>query len=350
MKTLVRITITLLAFNLLTACTEEEGSNPEFKVITNTVTDITGTSAKCGGNITYTGTETIASRGVCWSKNQSPTITDSKTTDGGNAGEFTSTISGLAANTPYFARAYATIGSATTYGNEVSFKTSESTVSYGTVKDFEGNVYKTVKIGTQNWMAENLKSEKYTDGEEIPNITDSIDWQNQKTPAYSYYHNNKAAYKDKYGALYNGFAMTTGKICPKGWHVPTKAEWQTLLDYLAANGYNYDGTTISNKVAVSLAEFENWNYSTGMGCVGNPDYKALHNKSGFSARPAGFRAPILPTHFGSFGFLNVRTSWWTNDLEGAWGRGIVQLDKSDPVVRVTGAMNESGNSCRCIED
>ncbi len=350
MKTLFGICLAIFALGLSNSCSEGEPDNDtQLQVTTKSVSEISAASAKCGGNISYTGVETIDNRGICWSTSQAPTISDSKTTEGKGSGEFTSVISGLTANTPYYVRAYATIGSTTTYGNEVFFKTENSTVTTGTVTDFEGNTYKTIKIGTQNWMAENLKSEKFNDGVAIPLVTDSTEWQNLKTSAYSYYHNNKAAYKDKYGALYNGFAIKTGKICPNGWHVPSKAEWQTLLDYLAANGYNYDGTTVSNKVAIAMAEFENWNYATGMGCVGNNDYKAMHNKSGFSARPAGFRAPIF-THFGSFGFLQTRTSWWASDLEGDWGMVMTQLSNDNPVVRVTAAANETGNSCRCIED
>lgn len=220
----------------------------------------------------------------------------------------------------------------------------------GTVKDYEGNTYSTITIGTQTWMTENLRSEKYNDGTDIQLVTDSIAWPDTKTGAYCYYHNNESAYKTSYGALYNWYAVESGKLAPAGWHVPTQADWQTLLDYLAAKGYNYDGTTISNKVAVSMAVYDGWFYSTGMGCVGNDDYKSLHNKSGFSAKPAGYRMPILYPLF-SYCFSQMRTSWWTSDpVEGGGGAYMVYLSNDNPVVTITAQFNAAGASIRCVKD
>lgn len=337
----------LFIFFTWIGCAEDE-INTELVIVTKSITEITSTSAKSGGTISYSGVEQFTIAGICWGKNTAPDISN-KTVDASTPGEFNSLMTSLEPNTTYFVRAYAIVGGVVSYGNEMSFKTSNSGVSYGSVTDIEGNVYKTVRIGTQNWMAENLRSEKYNDGVDIQNVPDSMDWINLTTGAYSYYRNNKAANKIKYGALYNGFVIGTGKICPNGWHVPSNAEWQTLLDYLAANGFNYDGTTVSNKVAVAMSEYDNWNYATGMGCVGNDDYKNLHNKSGFSARPAGYRMPMTPI-MGSFLFLKTRTTWWTSDAEGDWGRGAVKLSNDNPVVTITGLMNEAGSSCRCIEN
>ena len=110
------------------------------------------------------------------------------------------------------------------------------------IKDIEGNLYKTVTIGTQQWMAENLKVSKYIDGTTIPNITDNTQWENNTTGAWSYY-NNDAANNTKYGKLYNWYAVskTTNdnkNVCPTGWYVPTDAEWTVLTDYLG-------GTTVA---------------------------------------------------------------------------------------------------------
>lgn len=102
----------------------------------------------------------------------------------------------------------------------------------GTVTDVEGNVYKTVKIGNQWWMAENLKTTRYSDGTKIPHVPDSLMWINLTTPAYCCYHNDAITYKNTYGALYNWFTINTGKLAPKGWHIPTDVEWTALINNL----------------------------------------------------------------------------------------------------------------------
>ena len=100
-----------------------------------------------------------------------------------------------------------------------------------TVKDADGNEYKTVVIGSQTWFAENLKTTKFNDGKSISNVTDNGSWSTTKTPAYCWYENNSSN-KDEYGALYNWYAASSGKLCPTGWHVPSDAEWSTLEDKL----------------------------------------------------------------------------------------------------------------------
>ena len=99
---------------------------------------------------------------------QNPTITDNVTTDGTVTGSFVSNLTGLTAGTTYYVRAYATNSAGTAYGNQLSFVTP--------VTDIQGNVYKTVAIGTQIWMAENLKTTRYNDNTDIPNVTDATTW------------------------------------------------------------------------------------------------------------------------------------------------------------------------------
>ena len=101
-----------------------------------------------------------------------------------------------------------------------------------TVTDIDVNVYRTVKIGTQVWMAENLKTIKYRNGDPIPKVTVNASWVDLATGAYCWY-NNDAANKATYGGLYNWFAVTDSrKIAPKGWHVASDAEWTILTDFL----------------------------------------------------------------------------------------------------------------------
>jgi uncharacterized protein (TIGR02145 family) len=100
----------------------------------------------------------------------------------------------------------------------------------GTVVDVDGNVYKTVKIGNQTWMAENLKTTRLNDGQIIPYTPDKLDWASLRTPGYCWPNNNPLN-KDDYGALYNWFTVNTDKLAPIGWHIPTDDEWKILADY-----------------------------------------------------------------------------------------------------------------------
>jgi len=106
------------------------------------------------------------------------------------------------------------------------------------VTDIDGNVYRTVQIGNQVWMAENLKTTKYPDGTSISYPgADNTAWQNNTTGAYAWY-NNDISWKDSYGALYNWHAVNSDKgLCPPGWHVPSDAEWTQLVDYVVSQGY-----------------------------------------------------------------------------------------------------------------
>jgi uncharacterized protein (TIGR02145 family) len=211
----------------------------------------------------------------------------------------------------------------------------------GIVKDIEGNIYKTLEIGTQVWMAENLKTTSYNDGTTIPLVTDNSAWINLSTPGYCWYNN---CYNNTYGALYNWYTVTTGNLCPNGWHVPTDTEWTTLENYVIANGYNYDGTTTGNKIAKALASTYLWTSSTVTGAVGNTDYPDKRNATGFTALPGGFRYIIGFIYCGNNGI------WWSAteyDAFNAWFRSL-NNEISDVYRNGTGKNN--GFSVRCLRD
>ena len=137
----------------------------------------------------------VTARGICWGTSPNPTIADNKTIDGTGASIFSSSLTGLVANTYYYVRSYATNSLGTEYGNELSFYT-------GTVTDIDLNVYGTVTIGTQTWLAENLKATKFSDGLAIPLVADNAAWAGLSGSGYCWY-NNDINNKDDYGALYN---------------------------------------------------------------------------------------------------------------------------------------------------
>ena len=157
----------------------------------------------------------------------------------------------------------------------------------GTVTDYEGNVYKTIKIGNQWWMAENLKATRYNDGTDIPIVSDDATWSGLTTPAYCWYNNDQATYKDTYGALYNWYTVNTGNLAPEGWHVPSHEEWTELFEFLAANGH-------SGNEGSALKATSGWSN----GANGTDDFN-------FNALPSGRR-------FGEFQNIGSYCYWWSS--------------------------------------
>jgi membrane protease YdiL (CAAX protease family) len=170
------ITVTFFVF---TSGSLEEPINPgEIPVLeTKAVTDITDTTASGGGKVLSDGGTPITARGIVWSTTAQPTIADNKTTDGTGTGSYTSHLTGLTSHTTYYVRAYATNRAGTAYGNKISFTTNDA-AQIITVKDADGNTYKAVAIGSQVWIAENLKTTRYNDGSGIPLVTDNAGWKN----------------------------------------------------------------------------------------------------------------------------------------------------------------------------
>ena len=240
---------------------------PVFKptATTSDVTNITTNSATVGGNISTDGGAPITERGVYWGTTPNPETTGTKIQIGSGLGVFSSNLTGLQSNTKYYVRTYSINSAGTSLGNEISFITQ---INYGTISDIDGNTYKTVTIGTQIWMAENLKTTKYNDGSAIPLVTDNNAWHVLSTSAYCWYNNN-VANKNPYGALYNWYAVNTEKICPNGWHVATQAEWTIMQNFL--------------KDPTGNSEMESGN--SHWLCIDSQ----VNNNSGFSAVPGGGR-------------------------------------------------------------
>jgi len=186
-----------------------------------------------------------------------------------------------------------------------------------TVTDADGNLYETVKMGKQWWMAENLKSTKYADGAEISHVTDNTEWGSLATDntakAWCFYNNDESL---GYGALYTYAAAVNGTpfdgsayvqgICPDGWHIPVEEEWTELENYLIANGYNYDGSSIGNKISKSMASTSGWTESTNEGAIGN--FQENNNKSGFNGLPGGHRSSYSTA--GEFAGAGDGAYWW----------------------------------------
>lgn len=300
-------------------------TEPKLPIITTKdVYSVTSFWATVEYVITDDGGAGITSHGVCWSTETEPTVNlKTKTEEGSGIGNARSHLTDLQPLTTYYARPYATNSEGTSYGNTITFTTFYSSES---VTDIDGNVYQSVKIGNQIWMAENLKTTKYRDGTSIPNVTDKNQWGLMTTGAYCNY-NNEISISDTYGRLYNWYtANDVRNIAPVGWHVATIAEWETLINFLG----NY--TVAGGKLMES-----------GSGHWTINDIKA-DNETGFSALPGGIREED-----GDFYGLKTQASFWSSsqfDALYGWQRAIVS---SNMVVK-TSARKMMGAYIRCVKD
>ncbi|MDO9549310.1 MAG: FISUMP domain-containing protein, partial [Candidatus Marinimicrobia bacterium] len=214
-----------------------------------------------------------------------------------------------------------------TFLNQSAYSNEKAVSIPGTVTDIDGNIYKTIKIGTQIWMAENLKVTHYRNGDAIPNVTDDTQWGDLTTEAYCNYDND-ANNATTYGRLYNWYAVSDSRnIAPTGWHVPSDAEWQTLVDYLG-------GDAVAGG-KMKEAGTMHWN---------SPNTGAT-NESGFSALPGGYRSIIGQYNYvGYVGFWLSATEYSSSS---AWYRHLSYY-YSD--VGRYGNYKQDGFSVRCVRD
>lgn len=209
------------------------------------------------------------------------------------------------------------------------------------VKDGDGNIYTTVMIGTMEWLGENLKSTSYNDGTSIPFVSGNSEWLALATPGYCWYNNDEAANKDVYGALYNWYAVNTGKLCPAGWRVPSDNDWKELeltlgMSQADVDDIYYRGTNEGSMLAGSASLWVN----------GALESDSEFDSSGFDAVPGGFRvAQGMYLNAGSF------VDCWTStedDDNSAWYRGI--WFNSSAIYRDGGGSKKSGFAVRCVKN
>lgn len=203
----------------------------------------------------------------------------------------------------------------------------------GTVTDIDGNVYKTVKIGTQIWMAENLKTTRYRNGDAIPEVTDDDEWGDLTTGAYCNYDNNTDNVAT-YGRLYNWYAATDSRnLAPEGWHVATCYEWETLIDFLGG----------SDKAGGKLKEKGTTHWQS-------PNEGAT-DEFGFKAIPAGVRGSLLGFIFTGLG--GGSDFWSTGDFyQNGLQQWTVGLSTNSKTIKLDYMINSINDGCsvRCVKD
>lgn len=216
----------------------------------------------------------------------------------------------------------------------------------GSVSDADGNTYKTVKIGEQWWMAENLATTKFNDGIEIPNVTDEHQWSSYEIgPAYCWYDNDKTANKDTFGALYNWYAVETGKVCPTGWHVASDEDWMELEMFLGISEGEVEeiGTRGTNEGS-KLAYYSSiWDKSIH----GGQSYLTLDvyfGTSGFDAVPGGER-----NGYGPFHSQYSQAYFWTSTESENRQAFYRWMENQPPIAR--GKLSQpAGMAVRCVKD
>jgi uncharacterized protein (TIGR02145 family) len=290
-------------------------------VATLAATNTSPISAQLNGtvNSNYLSTIVTFEYGITTSYGNTSNATQSLVTGSTNANVNT-IITGLTFGTTYHYRITAVNSLGTDYGSDMTFKAMSS------VADMDGNVYYVITIGTQIWIEENLKTTRYKDGTNIPLVTDYVAWANL-SPGFCWYNNNEASYKDTYGALYNWYTVNTGKLCPTGWHVPTDADWTTLINYLG-------GEIVAGG---KLKEIGTTHWTT-------PNTGAT-NQDGFLALPGGYR-----DFDGTFFYIGNVGNWWSSsaiDANSAFNR---LIRYNETYVDRGGPTKTLGNSVRCVKD
>ncbi len=325
-------------------CVKGAGNMQVPVVITSYLGQITTSSAEVSGEVISDGGLQATERGVCWSTSPLPTRSDYRTLDGTGEGKFKSTLSGLFPGILYYARAYVKTAMTTTYGEAYSFRTRT-----GNMSDYDGNTYWTIQIGSQNWMAENLKVAHFPDGDPIPLLDSNDEWDGMGDWGQAYcWYGNDASNGDIYGALYSWAAATNltplsdpnpGKIqgvCPDGWHLPSDDEWKELEMYLGMSQEQADstftrGTNEGGKLKASgTLHWESPNAGAS-------------DESGFNALPGGYRLR-------GYQSLNFTAIYWTStegDDTWAWYRSLYTHNAG---IRRGRENRISGLSVRCLEE
>jgi uncharacterized protein (TIGR02145 family) len=210
----------------------------------------------------------------------------------------------------------------------------DNLITAGTYKlsDIEGNQYNVVKIGTQVWMKENLKTGKYNDGISIPLVTDGAAWSALITPGYCWYNNNAGANKATYGAMYNWYAAdgksNGGKnICPVGWHVPSDTDWTTLTTYLG-------GESVAGGKLKETGTLHWLGPNTG-----------ATNESGFTALAGGIRYVS-----GLYDIIGIYGYWWSSSENSTTASYYRNLLYNYSYVYRYFSDKRVGYSVRCIRD
>jgi len=260
----------------------------EIVVTAGAILNVGITNATCSGSVQANRMADITSVGICWNTRPGPTVFNDMTSCLLDSANFSYTITNLDADSIYFFRAFAITKYDTVYSiNKVFFTHSKNAVA-----DIDGNYYNTVRIGTQVWLAEDLKTSRFNDGTPVNLSLENSSWVGIKEPMSCWYGGDSVIYSFPRGRLYNWYAVGTGRLCPKQWHVPSNEEWKTLQNFLG--GDSIAGGKLKARGTLY------WQ---------SPNMMAT-NQSGFTSFPSGYR-----NGSGDWFYANFFNYWWSIDEE-----------------------------------
>lgn len=320
-----------------TSCSDDDDAPPPPSppptvpvVATNPVGTFTVGTALVGGNVTSTGGRPVTRRGVSWGFEPSPGLNDNVVELGTGTGGFNTTLTDLSGGTTYHVRAFAENEVGIAWGESRSFTTQGEIGGLSTpgsgVTDMQGRTYPTVIINQKEWMAANLRTELFANGDALEEIQNNTAWNTATIPAWSSYLNS-AELAGTYGYLYNFAAVSDPRgLCPAGWHVPTVGEWQQLVAFLGGE------TQAGGKIK-----------ETGIANWQQPNTGAS-NASGFNGRPSGQRSS-----FGGFNDLGTVGAWWSNgNIPG--GIAAMYVNNTTTAAELVPVPQVYGLAVRCVKD
>ena len=297
------------------------------KINETTLNSKTYSTATFFTNVSDEGSPIITS-GVCWSTSPSPTISNSKANNSNGANSFSSKIFNLIPNTTYYIRSFASNAIGISYGPQQTLVLYFNSPGPST-SDGSGNTYSTVRIGDQTWISKNLVTNRYQNGQSIPNITNGTQWTNSTSGAYCSF-NNDINSSTSYGHLYNYFAVTESRnICPVGYHVPSKQEWETLISFIEGS---------SNGPLLKEAGTTYWSIANG------------NNLSGFNARSGSWRSQDAGFYY------SLRTGgayFWSSTKDNTKYPWIFFIGTDTPVAKTSQDPyfeTAAGASVRCLKN
>lgn len=312
-------------------------SDPEEPLIiaTGEITSITTNSAMSGGVIVYGEDNGKMERGLVWSTGHDPSINNysGKSTIHKREKEYVLPLEGLETSTLYYVRAYVIHGSEVSYGDEKSFRT-----FYDKMNDSDGNIYYTIKAGNQEWISTNLKTSRYRNGDSIPWIIESFNWESMTKGGMTVY-NNDMELQEEYGNLYNFYAVIDERgLCPAGWRVPGDGDWKDLEIFLGMEPETVHKTGLRGRYVGGMLKERGTKHWLA------PNAIAM-DLIDFSDLPGGYRHPR-----GQYYSLRRNSNSWTStgyDKENAWYRNIYFNTAG---VNRSIYYKSSGFSVRCMRD